>query len=294
MPNLESRLLDPAFRMLAYRHQFHAGCFSDVFKHALLPQLVLALEKKDKPFFCLDTHAGIAHYDLMHEWTQKNAEYKDGIELVWGRKDAPPEMTPYLDAVRAENADGKLRYYPGSPRIVRRLMRSRDRLVLTELNRKDCEALAALFARDRQVTVELSDGYQALKAHLPPKERRGLVFIDSSFDRAQELKRLTQGCVEAYKKFATGVCALWYPLMEPAVMQAFERRVAATGIRKILQLEISVHPREWTLTLRGCGLLVINPPFGFEDTARAILRWLWPVLSREKAGGQQVKWLVAE
>jgi 23S rRNA (adenine2030-N6)-methyltransferase len=294
MPNLESRLLDPAFRMLAYRHQFHAGCFSDVFKHALLAQLVLALEKKDKPFFCLDTHAGIGLYDLMHEWAQKNAEHKDGIELIWARKDAPPEMTPYLDAVRAENPDGKLRYYPGSPRVVRRLMRVGDRMVLTELNRKDCEALATLFARDRQVTVEFSDGYQALKAHLPPKERRGLVFIDSSFDRAQEFKRLTQGFAEAHRKFATGVYALWYPLMEPMAMRAFERRVTATGIRRILQLEISLHPKEWTVSMRGCGLLVVNPPFGFEDTARAILKWLWPVLSCQGDGEQRVRWLAVE
>ena len=284
----------PLFRMLAYRHQFHAGNFADVFKHALLAKLVLALAKKDKPFFCLDTHAGIAHYDLMHEWTQKNAEYKDGIERVWGREDAPQVLTPYLDAVRAENPDGKLRYYPGSPRIVRRFMRPRDRLVLSELNQKDCASLATLFARDRQVTVHLMDGYQALKAFLPPPERRALVFVDSSFDRAQEFKRLTQGFTEAYRKFATGVYALWYPLMAPAVMQAFERRVEATGIRKILQLEISVHPREWTLTMRGCGLLVVNPPFGFEAAALAILAWLWPVLSRQGGGEQRVRWLATE
>ena len=280
--------------MLAYRHQFHAGCFSDVFKHALLAQLVLALEKKDKPLFCLDTHAGIAHYDLQHEWAQKNAEYKDGIELVWGRKDAPPVLAPYLDAVRAENPDGKLRYYPGSPRLVRRLMRPHDRLVLSELNKKDCVSLATLFARDRQVTVHLMDGYQALKAFLPPPERRALVFVDSSFDRAQEFRRLAQGCAEAHRKFATGVYALWYPLLEPAVMQSFERRVAATGIRKILQLEISVHPKEWRLNMRGCGLLVVNPPFGFEDIARAILKWLWPVLSRQGGGEQRVRWLATE
>lgn len=280
--------------MLAYRHQFHAGCFSDVFKHALLAQLALALARKDKPFLCLDTHAGIAHYDLLHEWTQKIAEYKEGIELIWGHKDAPSALTPYLDAVRAENLDGKLRYYPGSPRIVRRFMRSHDRLVLSELNQKDCASLATLFARDRQVTVHLMDGYHALKAFLPPPERRALVFVDSSFDRAEEFKRLTQGFAEAHRKFATGVYALWYPLMEPAVMQAFERRVAATGIRKILQLEISVHPREWMLTLRGCGLLVANPPFGFEAAARAILAWLWPVLSREGKGEHRVKWLASE
>ena len=280
--------------MLAYRHQFHAGNFADVFKHALLAQLVLALEKKDKPFFCLDTHAGTAHYDLMHEWARKNAEHKEGIELVWARTDAPPEMKPYLDAVRAENANGKLRYYPGSPRVVRGLMRAGDRMVLTELNRKDCEALAARFIRDRHVTVELSDGYQALKAHLPPKERRGLIFVDSSFDRAREFARLTQGFAEAYRKFATGVYALWYPLMEPMAMRAFERGITATGIRRILQLEISVHPGEWTLTLRGCGLLVANPPFGFEETARTVLDWLWPVLSREGHGEKRVRWLAAE
>jgi 23S rRNA (adenine2030-N6)-methyltransferase len=129
---------------------------------------------------------------------------------------------------------------------------------------------------------------------LPPPERRGLVFVDSSFERAPELKRLTQGCVEAHRKFATGIYALWYPPMERAVMQVFERRVAATGIRKILQLEISVHPRDWTLTLRGCGLLVVNPPFGFEAAARAILAWLWTVLSRQGDGEQRVRWLAPQ
>lgn len=280
--------------MLAYRHQFHAGAFADVFKHALLVQLMLALEKKSKPLFYLDTHAGIAHYDLMHEWAQKTAEYKDGIALLWDRQDAPPALTPYLDAVRAENKDGKLRYYPGSPRIVRRLMRDGDRMVLTELNSKDCNALATLYLRDRQVKVQLLDGYQALKAFLPPPERRGLVFIDSSFDRAQEFKRLTDGFAEAHKKFATGVYALWYPLMDPASMRAFERRVIATGIRKILQLEISVRPETWTLSMRGCGLLVVNPPFGFEGTARKLLAWLAPALTRGGAPTELIRWLVAE
>ena len=280
--------------MLAYRHQFHAGNYADVFKHALLAQLVLALQKKDKPFVYLDTHAGIAHYDLQHEWAQKNAEYQNGIALLWDRKDAPPEMAPYLAAVNADNPDGKLRYYPGSPRIARRLLRAGDRMVLTELNKKDCDSLATLYARDKQVIVQLADGYHALKAHLPPKERRGLIFIDSSFDRAREFQRLTQGLVEAYKKFATGVYALWYPLMEQAAMQGFERGIRTTGIRKILQLEISVQPENWMAGMRGCGLLVVNPPFGFENAARAILNWLWPLLSGAGKGYQKVGWLAPE
>jgi 23S rRNA (adenine2030-N6)-methyltransferase len=280
--------------MFAYRHLFHAGNFADVFKHALLAQLVAALAKKDKPFFCLDTHAGTGRYDLNHEWARKNAEFRGGIALVWGKQDSPPELSPYLDAVRAENSDGKLNFYPGSPRIMRRLMRAHDRLALTELNKKDCETLAKLFANDRQVQVRLLDGYQALKALLPPAERRGLVFIDSSFDRAQEFKRLTDGFAEAHRKFATGVYALWYPLMDAIAMQAFERRVVATGIRKILQLELAVRDVGFSGSVRGCGLLVVNPPFGFEAVARKILAWLWPVLAVSGEGAQHVKWLVAE
>ena len=280
--------------MFAYRHQFHAGNFADVFKHALLAQLVLALGKKDKPYFFLDTHAGIAHYDLQHEWTQKNAEYRNGIALLWERDDVPPEMAPYVEAVRAENRDGKLRYYPGSPRIVRRLIRTGDRMVLTELNKKDFESLATLYSRDRQVHVELADGYHALISYLPPKERRALLFIDSSFDRAREFQRLTQGLAAAYKKFATGVYALWYPLMEPAAMRGFERGIAATGIRKVLQIEIAVHPENWAMGVRGCGILVVNPPFGFEIAARAILNWLWPVLSAAGEGYRKAGWLVPE
>ncbi len=280
--------------MLAYRHLFHAGNFADVLKHSLLAQLVLALEKKDKPLFVLDTHAGIGRYDLTHEWALKNAEFRDGIARIWGRKDVPDEFVPYFDAIRGENKLGELRFYPGSPRIVRRLLRPVDRMVLVELNRKDCENLGALFGGDRQTTVHLMDGYQSLKAFLPPKERRGLVFIDSSFDRAREFDRLTEGLVEAHRRFATGVFALWYPLMGPLAMRAFERGIAETGIHKILQLEISVLPHAYGGGMRGCGMLVVNPPFGFEAKARSMLKWLYPVLSREDGGSQRVVWLAGE
>jgi len=280
--------------MLAYRHLFHAGNFADVFKHALLTQLLLGLTRKGKPFFYLDTHAGIGRYDLTQEWARKNAEHKDGIARVWVRKDVPPALLPYVEAVRADNADGKLQHYPGSPRIARSLMRSNDRAVLTELNKKDFAALEALFAQDRHVQVRLLDGYQALKAFLPPPERRGLIFIDSSFDRAQEFERLSRGLVAGYAKFATGVYALWYPLMEPTAMRAFERRLVATGIHKILQLELAVHGADWVGNMRGCGMLVVNPPFGFETAAREIVGWLWPVLSCDGEGAPSIRWLVPE
>ena len=280
--------------MLAYRHLFHAGNFADVFKHALLARLLLALARKDKAFCYLDTHAGIGRYDLTHPWAQKNAEWKEGIGRLWNRMDPPETLVPYLDTVRAENPDGRLRFYPGSPRIARRLLRPIDRMVLTELNKADQATLKELFDGERRVAVHLMDGYQALKAFLPPPERRGLVLVDSSFDRAGEFQRMTEALAAAHKRWATGVLAFWYPLMEPSVMRAFQRQVADSGVRRILRLEFSIRPERWSTSLRGCGLLVVNPPFGFDGEARAIVEWLQPVLAEEGKGAWSVEWLVPE
>ena len=278
--------------MLAYRHHFHAGNFADVFKHALLVRLLAAVAAKDKPFFYLDTHAGIGRYDLSHPWAQKNAEFRDGIGRLWGRSDLPALLAPYMESVRAENRNGKLRFYPGSPLIARRFLRPGDRMVLSELNKADVAELGELFARDRQVTVHLIDGYHALKAQLPPAERRGLVLVDSSFDRAGELRRVADALVVAHERWATGLYAIWYPLMEPPAMRGFERDIVATGIRKILQLELWVRPEGWAPTLRGCGMLVVNPPYRFDEESEAIVAWLAKVLATD--GGCRVRWLVPE
>jgi 23S rRNA (adenine2030-N6)-methyltransferase len=280
--------------MLAYRHLFHAGNFADVFKHALLTRLLLLMGQKDKPFSYLDTHAGIGRYDLSHAWAQKLSEYKDGIWRLWERDDIPELLAPYLQIVRAQNRSNQLRFYPGSPVLARELLRPSDHMVLVELSKEDFGRLAHLFADERRARVINDDGYHALKAFLPPLERRGLTLIDSSFDRGGEFERLTQALVLAHRRFATGVYALWYPLMEPPVMHQFERAIAATGVRKILQAELSVYGAKWRASLRGCGMMVINPPFGFEQQARTVLEWLWPALREDQEGGVRVRWLVPE
>jgi 23S rRNA (adenine2030-N6)-methyltransferase len=280
--------------MLAYRHLFHAGGYADVFKHALLVGLMLALRKKDKPYFYLDTHAGIGRYDLARPWAQKNREFEHGIGLLWPRKDIPASLSAYMDLVRAENLNGDLRFYPGSPRIARKWLRPGDRMVLTELNRDDCAALGKLFVTDRQVHAHCMDAYHGLKAFLPPPERRGLVLIDSSFDRAKEFNRIAEALTTAHKRWATGTYAIWYPLMEPAAMVAFDRAILATGIQKILKLDFALEAEDWTLTMRGCGMLVINPPWKFDRDAAAMLDWLWRALSVKGTGGARVSWLVPE
>jgi 23S rRNA (adenine2030-N6)-methyltransferase len=279
--------------MLSYRHLFHAGNFADVFKHILLTHLLLALNKKDKPYFYLDTHAGIGRYDLSKPWAQKGREYESGISKLWRRNDIPAALKPYLDIVRAENPDGHVRFYPGSPLIARRLIRPVDRIVATELNKTDCAELQALFARDRRVTVKLMDGYQSLKAHLPPKERRGLVLIDSSFDRAREFARIAAALHEAHRRWETGIYAIWYPLMGASAIHHFERELLATGISKVLQFELRIL-RDDAPTIPGCGMIIINPPWKFDTEMRTLLRWLWPALAVNGAGGVKVTWLARE
>ena len=280
--------------MLSYRHMFHAGNFADVFKHALLTRLLLALSSKDKPYFYLDTHAGIARYDLMHDWAQKAREYENGIARLWHARDLPAELEPYMAAVRAVNPHPTLRYYPGSPLVARRVMRDSDRMLLVELNKVDCDELKSVMAGERHVSVQCVDAYQALKAALPPAERRGLVLIDSSFDRARELDRIVRALKEAHARWATGVYAIWYPLMEPGPMRDFAESVQRSGIRKVLRVEIIVRERDETGIIPGCGMLVVNPPWRFDEEAKTIAQYLAQKLVVSGRGRGRVDWLVPE
>jgi 23S rRNA (adenine2030-N6)-methyltransferase len=278
---------------LSYRHLFHAGNFADVFKHALLTRLLLALNAKDTPWCYLDTHAGTGRYDLRHPWAQKAREYENGIGHLWTRRDIPADLKPYLATVHAENPDGALRFYPGSPLLAHRLARGNDRIVLTELNPADFAELKSALAGARHTALHLLDGYQALGAFLPPQERRGLVLLDSSFDRAREFNRIAKALKQAHARWPTGIYAVWYPLMEAPAMRGFARDVTATGVRKILRLELDI-ASAGAGTITGCGLLVVNPPWHFDAEARALLDWLWRALSPSGGGGARVEWLVPE
>jgi 23S rRNA (adenine2030-N6)-methyltransferase len=203
-------------------------------------------------------------------------------------------IEPYVEAVRALNPDGRLRYYPGSPLIAKRFLRAGDRMVLVELNKTDHEELAAVFAREKRVAVQQMDAYQALKAYLPPAERRGLVLIDSSFDVAREFHRIVRALKEAYGLWNTGVYAVWYPLMEPAAMGDFLGSVARSGIRKVLRMEMVVRERDESGIIPGCGMLVVNPPYGFDGEAKTIVKWLAPKLVVSGKAQALVDWLVPE
>jgi len=281
-----------ALIVLAYRHLFHAGGFADVFKHALLVQLAIALARKEKPFLYLDTHAGIGRYDLQHPWAQKNAEYRDGIARVFSRTDSPHAVRPYLNAVREENPDGQLRFYPGSPALVQRLLRENDRMALAELNREDCARLQQEFAGERRAQVRNMDGYQALKAFLPPKERRGLILIDPPYEAKTEADRALRLLAQGLRRFAGGVYVVWYPLKAGDVAQTVAAGAAGMGVAATLRVELRVREAVAAGGLAGSGLLILNAPWRLDEELRRIVPALAQRLGLGDWGQGSVDWLV--
>jgi 23S rRNA (adenine2030-N6)-methyltransferase len=279
-----------------YRHAYHAGNFADVLKHATLALILGHLKSKDKPFCVVDTHAGSGHYDLHADQADRTGEWRNGIGRLWGQAGLPPELAAYIAAIRRLNRAGVggLRWYPGSPRLVRILMRPDDRLIATELHPVEAQLLQREFAGDAQVIVKRMDGYQALKAFLPPAERRGLVLIDPPFEETNEFERLVRGFTEAHRRWAQGIFAMWYPIKDTAPVRAFHEAMIATGTRRILAVELMLRPAVYADRLNGTGLLLVNPPFTLADDLRRLVPYLAGLLGDDGHGMARVEQLVGE
>ena len=182
----------------------------------------------------------------------------------------------------------------GGPLIARRLLRRGDSLVVNEAHPEDAERLADLFAKDRQTKVLALDGWTALKALLPPKERRGLVLIDPPFEEPNEFKRLMHGLVEAHRRFATGTVMLWYPAKDVRTVEAFLRDVTALGIPKLLSAELFVDTPHADGGLVGTGLVILNPPFTLEAKLKELLPYLATIFARGKGAESRLAWLAGE
>jgi 23S rRNA (adenine2030-N6)-methyltransferase len=271
-----------------YRHAFHAGNFADVVKHAVLAALVERLKQKETAFRVIDTHAGAGFYDLTGDAASRTGEWHDGIGRLYDQPlEAPVAglLAPYLDAVRAANDGGPLRRYPGSPWIVRHLLRRQDRLTLTELHPEEAKALAGFFAGDRQVKVISLDGWLALGSFVPPKERRGLVLVDPPYEARDEFDRLADRFAGAYRRWPTGIYALWYPVKDLVAIDRLRLTLSASGIRRLLRAELSVRDRATPDRFNGAGLILCNAPWQFEATVEAILAALQPLLADAPGAG---------
>ncbi|MCM2455397.1 23S rRNA (adenine(2030)-N(6))-methyltransferase RlmJ [Rhizobium sp. CG4] len=279
-----------------YRHIYHAGNFADVLKHAVLARLVRYQQNKDKAFRVLDTHAGIGLYDLSSEEAQKTGEWQTGIGKLMQAELAAPVadlLEPYLSAVRELNPDGGVKLYPGSPKLTRLLLRPQDRLSAMELHPDDARALSRQFEGDFQVRVTELDGWLALGAHLPPKEKRGLILVDPPFEIAGEYERLVDGLAKAYRRFATGTYCLWYPIKKGAPIKGFHEQLQALEIPKMLCAELSVRSdREEGLS--GSGLIIVNPPFTLKDELHTLLPVLKTIMAQDRYASQRAFWLRGE
>jgi 23S rRNA (adenine2030-N6)-methyltransferase len=252
-----------------------------------------SLKQKDKPFVYHDTHSGVGRYDLTHEWAEKTGEYKQGIARLWQQPDLPDEIRSYLDAVEALNEGEELRYYPGSPKVARAQIRHQDRMILTELHPSDYPLLQQEFNRDRKVSIYKEDGFQRLKASLPPKERRGLVLIDPPYELAKEYRDVVTAIAQSHKRWATGVYAIWYPVVNRYDIEDMLEGLQGLGIRKILQIELGVSADSTERGMTASGMIVINPPWKLESQMQQILPYLKEKIA-PATGHFKVEWVVPE
>ena len=267
-----------------YRHIYHAGNFADVLKHAVLALVIEHLKLKPALFRVIDTHAGIGSYDLSSIQAQKTGEWRDGIGRLVDA-DLPADVASiletYLAAVRRENEGQGIVRYPGSPQIARSLLRAGDRLVANELHPEDSLKLSSLFAGDPQTNVLSIDGWDAVKALLPPKERRGITLIDPPFEQPGEFARLAQALRDAHKRFATGTVIAWYPIKDERSVAAFHAETESLDISKLLSVVLRVRAGDQMAGLSATGLVISNPPF----TLAPKLEILVPFLEKALGGG---------
>ena len=275
-----------------YRHAFHAGGFADVIKHIVLVRILIHLQDKPAAFRVIDTHAGAGLYDLTGDEARRGGEWLTGIaRLMQARfsENTAPLIKPYLDIVRAFNRPGGLEAYPGSPLIARALLRPQDRLTACEVEPKARKRLIDALRRDTQARVVDLDGWVALPAFVPPKERRGLILIDPPYERKDEFDRLAEGFAEAFAKWPTGIYLMWYPVKSRRASDDLARHVAGVvgagaAPGKCLRLEFSVAPQAAEPGLTSAGVLIANPPWTLAGELRAILPELEKPLGRGGAG----------
>ena len=268
-----------------YRHAYHAGNFAEVVKHAILARVVAHLREKPAAFRVLDTHAGAGLTHLAGPEASRTGEWRDGIgRLLAASLDERVRalVAPYLEAIQAFNPDGRLLAYPGSPLLLCTWLRPQDRLLACELEPGAAAALGRHLRSDARAKVVTIDGWTALSAYLPPKERRGAVLIDPPFEQPNEFARLTDGLARAHRKWATGTYLAWYPIKDRHDADAFGRRLARAGIAKILRAELMIGPDRAAERLAGTGLIVINPPWTLEAELAVLLPALAEVLGRDR------------
>jgi 23S rRNA (adenine2030-N6)-methyltransferase len=272
-----------------YRHIYHAGNFADVHKHVALVAILLHLKRKETPFAVIDTHAGPGCYDLGAEQALRTGEAHQGIARLRDYVARTAAVGAYLDLVRRFLPER----YPGSPLIAANLLRMQDQLVASEKESEECAALRDALRHVANAQTVCADGYAKLVSLLPPPERRGLVLIDPPYEDANERQCLAKSFSEAYRRFATGIYMVWHPLKSAVPVDALAGELAGAGAVKLLSLifNIGLSQDDAPERLAGSGVLVANPPYGFDVEMKAAQKELLPLLARGASAKESVEWL---
>ncbi len=277
--------------MFSYRHAFHAGNHADVLKHLVLVQLLRYFAQKDAPYWYIDTHAGAGIYALEGDWAGKNAEFETGIARLWTRDDLPGVVAEYVDEIAAFNEDDLLRHYPGSPFIAAQALRERDRLRLFELHpteidvlRRNCRHLGREI--ERHTMIYAADGFDGVKALLPPPTRRGIVLIDPSYEDKRDYARVLHCLEEGLKRFATGCFAVWYPQVQRREAVQLPVQLKGLPLKSWLHVTLTVkRPVEGGLGLHGSGMFIVNPPWRLQESLRQAMPVLAELLGQDDGAG---------
>lgn len=281
--------------MLSYRHAFHAGNHADVLKHVVLLELLDYYNRKDKPWFYVDTHAGGGCYALDSEHPSKNAEFAGGIGRLWERDDLPAPLAAYVAAVRQFNPHGRLLFYPGSPALAMTRARPQDRLRLFELHPADFESLQRTFNGEAErVQVRQVDGFGALKALLPPPSRRSVVLIDPPYEVKEDYRRVVDTVKDAMRRFPTGTYAIWYPMLSRPEARQLPERLADLGAESWLDVRLSVRkPSKEGFGMFGSGMFIVNPPWILPERLEATMPWLVENLGEDGGAGFDLEHAIA-
>lgn len=273
--------------MLSYRHAFHAGNHADVLKHLVLTMVLRHFNRKDKPYWLVDTHAGAGRYELTSAQASKNGEWKNGIGRLWERGDLPPALADYLAQVRALNPDGRLRHYPGSPQIALQLLREADRLRLFELHGTDFRFLErTIAAAGKRAAARQADGFLEIKSVLPPPPRRGCTLMDPAFEDKRDYLRTVMAAKEAMHRFPTGTCIVWYPQLQRGDARALPEKLVKLPAEDWLHVSLTVQaPAADGYGMHGSGLVVLNPPWTLAEELKPVLPVLVEALGQDESAG---------
>jgi len=281
--------------MLSYQHSYHAGNHADVLKHIILGDLIAGMQKKASPIFLFDAFASRGIYDLTSPEALKNREFNTGIGQLWHLRQGviPEGVARWFRLIECENTNDNFQNLPGSTALFASMLRETDRLAACDLHPQEFNMLRHSFNSSRRLALHKRDAFEALRALLPPKEKRGLIFIDPSYEEKSEYIKVARTIISVYPRFRAGTYVIWYPLLPAERHHALLRELKRSGIRKILKLELDCHRCFPDMQMFGSGLLIINPPWHAQQAVKTSLKWISDNLGGGK-GKSCLNWLVPE